>query len=104
MSLLYPLKTSKNQRSDVFGGCRKRQWHVMGYVSLFKVQATKNWGIRGGFQKMLSEGGIKSMWRGNMTNCIKIAPESSIKFFCYEYVWFDSYYNFNSQSYYFLQI
>ena len=62
----------------------------------FKVQATKNWGIRGGFQKMLSEGGIKSMWRGNMTNCIKIAPESAIKFFCYEYVWFASYYNLHS--------
>jgi solute carrier family 25 (mitochondrial phosphate transporter), member 23/24/25/41 len=44
----------------------------------------QNMTIVGGFKHMLSEGGWRSLWRGNLINVVKIAPESAIKFFAYE--------------------
>ena len=40
--------------------------------------------LRGGFGKIVERGGLKSLWRGNMTSVLHRFPYSAINFFVYE--------------------
>jgi len=65
--------------------------HLFIYVScLSMVQVygsrTNNLRLATVVRRMLEEGGVTSLWRGNAINIVKVIPEMALKFMIYEQV------------------
>ena len=55
-------------------------------LSLIKVSDSTNFKFTEAVRSMLKDGGMRSLWRGNAANVLKVVPETAIRFTLYDQV------------------
>mmetsp|Transcript_104385 Transcript_104385/g.179860 ORF Transcript_104385/g.179860 Transcript_104385/m.179860 type:complete len:472 (-) Transcript_104385:1344-2759(-) len=46
----------------------------------------QRWGIISGMRVMIQEGGVTSLFRGNLANCLKVAPQGGVQWTVFQYL------------------
>jgi solute carrier family 25 (mitochondrial phosphate transporter), member 23/24/25/41 len=54
--------------------------------SLQYLGSRRRFSVWNGYRYLINEGGVRSLWRGNGVNVLKIIPETALRFACYEEV------------------
>tara|TARA_Y100000589_G_C27058455_1_gene590340 strand:+ start:160 stop:960 length:801 start_codon:yes stop_codon:yes gene_type:complete len=49
-------------------------------LELWKIQSQASYMPNASFKQVLNKEGIRYLWKGNLTNCIRIAPQTAINF------------------------
>lgn len=84
-----PVRTSSGLGVFVAGGCAGVvSRSVTAPLNLIKMRlqthSDRSYGMRQCCREVMSEGGIRAFWRGNLANVLKVAPESAVRFGVYE--------------------
>lgn len=53
-------------------------------IELLKVQSQASYVPNASIRQVLKKEGIRYLWKGNFTNCIRIAPQTAINFAIFE--------------------
>jgi len=55
-------------------------------LELYKIQNQANYIPNASLKQVLKKEGVRFLWKGNFTNCVRIAPQIAINFATFEYV------------------
>tara|TARA_Y100000816_G_C26004500_1_gene524948 strand:- start:13 stop:837 length:825 start_codon:yes stop_codon:yes gene_type:complete len=55
-------------------------------LELYKIQSQANYIPDASWRQVIKKEGIRYLWKGNFTNCVRIAPQIAVNFTTFEYV------------------
>ncbi len=57
---------------------------MLNFIVVYGLDTNGRMTIRTTLASMINEGGIRSLWRGNLMNVIKVSPETGLRLMFYE--------------------